>query len=510
MSRRAKRRGSVGEDKRGKLKSMGSKWVWRILSILALGMILAGFGLYSWMQSYLRSDEFRVFIGDSVGGSMGAKAEFELFEWEGMNVRSDGFRSESDGFLQQMNADGLQARLSLAGVRRGVWEVSDLSVSKLNVDLATKRARGAADAVRDDDDESNVPTVQRSEGGFLARLLPDKAELMSAEVMSMDLDLHTSTGGLTATDVAMRVDGGRAAGSYDINLSGGLIESPWFGSPLDLVSARGKYQRGRLFITESQSNVYQHGLLTLDGEIEGQTFGFYGTLKDVGCKELVPEKWKKRISGDVETKFKIRSGKAGPMIQGEIELRRGVLTALPVLDRIAAYANTARFRRLNLSEAKLKFLKEGGRLELTEIVMASEGLVRLEGSLSIVDGKLDGRFDVGISPGTLAHIPGAESKVFIRSNNGLLWSPLRITGTLDAPKEDLSNRMIAAAGERMFELVPETGLMALKFAHDSATKLPAKAVETGVDVIREGGGVIKDGVQGVFDLLPGSPQREEE
>ena len=39
----------------------------RIVAIFALTLILAGFGLYSWMQSYLRSDDFRVFIGDAVG-----------------------------------------------------------------------------------------------------------------------------------------------------------------------------------------------------------------------------------------------------------------------------------------------------------------------------------------------------------------------------------------------------------------------------------------------------------
>jgi hypothetical protein len=81
---------------------------------------------------------------------------------------------------------------------------------------------------------------------------------------------------------------------------------------------------------------------------------------------------------------------------------------------------------------------------------------------------------------------------------------------VDAPKEDLSERMIAAAGERMFELVPETGMKALKFAHDTATQLPQKAIKTGVDVLQEGSGVIQEGpkiiqegVKGVFDLLPG-------
>jgi len=458
------------------------------------------------MRSYLRSDDFRVFIGESVGNVMNADAEFELFEWQGMDVRTDELRAESDGFMRGMKAEGLQARLSLAGVRRGVWEISDLRISKLKVRLAT--ARSGEQLIEEDDCEEEVgptPRVTTSDdAGFLAGLLPDRAELVSVDVMSMDLDLQTSTGGLTATDMVMRVDGDGAAGRYDLHLSEGSIKSSWFGPSLELISARGKYQRGRLFISESRSKVYERGLLLLNGELEGSEFGFYGSLSDVRSEELVPEDWQKRITGDVKMKFKVGSGKKGVITQGEIELKRGVLTALPVLDRIAAYANSRRFRRLNLSEARLKFRREGSRLDLTEIVLASEGLVRLVGSLSIVDGQLDGRFKVGVMPGTLAHIPGAETKVFVRGDKGLLWSSLRITGTIDDPQEDLSDRMIAAAGERMFELVPETGMMALKFAHDSATQLPAKALETGVDVIREGSDTIQEGVRGLFDLIPGS------
>jgi len=123
---------------------------------------------------------------------------------------------------------------------------------------------------------------------------------------------------------------------------------------------------------------------------------------------------------------------------------------------------------------------------------------------------LDGRFRVGIMPGTLAHIPGAESKVFLRGEKGLLWAPLRITGTVDHPEEDLSARMIAAAGERMFELVPETGERALKFAQKTAAELPQNAIDAGSEVIDEGAelihegtDIIREGVGGVLDLIPG-------
>ena len=70
--------------------------------------------------------------------------------------------------------------------------------------------------------------------------------------------------------------------------------------------------------------------------------------------------------------------------------------------------------------------------------------------------------------------------------------------------------MIAAAGERMFEIVPETGKMALKFAHETATELPQKAIDTGSEIIDKGGeiieegtDIIREGVGGVLNLIPG-------
>lgn len=490
------------------------KWVVRIVSVLTCVVILAGFGLYAWLKSYLHSDDFRVFMGGTVGGVMGADAQFELFEWQGMRASTAGLSVENGEVIRQMRADGVQANLGLAGVRRGVWEVSDVRVNKLGLVLDTTGKDGQSGAGAEneaEDDGAHDGVAESAKPGFLERLLPDRAELASVQVFSMNLDLKTAGGGLSATDMAARIDAGSGSAGYDVRLSGGVIDTSWFGSPLHLISARGKYKGGRVFLTESRSKVYKRGLLTLHGEVEGGDFGFLGILSDVRSEELVPEDWQKRITGDLTTRFKVRSAKSGTTTRGELELKNGVLTALPVLDRIAAYADTRRFRRLNLSEARLKFWRTGNRLELTDIVFASEGLVRVVGSLSVVDGRLDGRFRVGIMPGTLAHIPGAETKVFLRGEHGLLWSPLRITGTLDHPQEDLSNRMIAAAGERMFELVPETGKMALKFAHETATDLPQAVLDAGTDVLDEGTGVldggvdiIREGVGDLFDLIPGA------
>ncbi len=513
MSRRSQRRKST---RGGKQRSGVGKWILRILTILLVGVILAGFGVYSWLKSYLHSDDFRVFISETVGDAIGADAHFELFEWQGMDARTAGFVSENGTVIRGIKADGVQARIGLGGIRRGVWEVSDVRINQLDLLL---------DSTSPEEQPSDEPEERQSsavaspeESGFFAGMLPDRAELNSIEVSSANINLKTTGGGLQAKDLAARVDAS-PGGAYDVLLTGGVIDTNWFGSRLDLISARGKWRNGRIFLTNSEAKVYKRGRLTLNGELEGDDFGFYGALTDVRAEELVPPDWEKRIMGNVNAKFKVLSGNENTVLRGKVQLKDGVLTALPVLDTIAAYSNTRRFRRLVLSEATFKFWKEGDRLDIKDIVIASEGLVRVVGNITVNKESLDGRFRVGIVPGTLSHIPGAETKVFLRGDKGLLWAPLHITGTVDNPKEDLTDRMIAAAGERMFELVPETGKMALKFAHDSTVEFPGKAVDAAgkilngdpASAVEEGVGIIRDGAGGLLDLIPGgSPRKEKE
>lgn len=513
MSRRSQSRKSA---RGGKKSSRAGKWVLRISLILLVGVILTGFGVYSWLRSYMHSDDFRIFVSDTVGSALSADAHFELFEWQGMDARTDGFVSENGQNVRAIKADGVQAKIGLGGISRGVWEVSDVRINQLNLLINTFPNEKGDDNKADEDNAKAI--LSSNEPGLLSGWLPDRVEFDSIEVASADINLKTSAGGLRARDLAVRIDSS-SAGAFDILVTGGLIDTNWFGSQLDLISARGKWRNGRIFLTDSRAKVYKRGRLSLNGELEGDEFGLYGSLSDVRAEELVPPNWQKSIMGNLNAKFKVLSGNKNTVLRGKVKLTDGVLTALPILDTIAAYSNTRRFRNLVLSEATFKFWKEGQRLDIKDIVIASEGLVRVVGNITVDKETLNGRFRVGIVPGTLSHIPGAETKVFLRGDKGLLWAPLRITGTLDNPKEDLTDRMIAAAGERMFELVPETGKMALKFAHESAVELPSKAVDAvgkilegdpegavgeGVDIIRKGAG-------SVLDLIPGvAPRKKHE
>ena len=241
-------------------------------------------------------------------------------------------------------------------------------------------------------------------------------------------------------------------------------------------------------------------------------------MRDVACSEILPESWSQRLSGKLAADFSAEDGTAGPVVSGHLDLADGVLTALPILDVLSAYADTTRFRRIALRKAETDFEWEKGNLVLRDLSIESEGLVVLRGGLRMDrDRRLDGRFRLGLVPGILSHIPGAETSVFLPGEKGLLWTDLRITGTMDDPEEDLTARLVEAAGLRMFEVLPESGQRVLKFTKEvvgedlqAHLKKSTDLIQEGRETLREAEDVVRE-VGGIFDVLRGrEPERREE
>ena len=89
----------------------------------------------------------------------------------------------------------------------------------------------------------------------------------------------------------------------------------------------------------------------------------------------------------------------------------------------------------------------GARLEVSEFEIETKGLCRLEGEFSIENENIEGRFKVGAAPDVVDSIPGAREKVFTESRGAYLWTTMRLNGPASHPREDLKQRLVAAAEE---------------------------------------------------------------
>jgi hypothetical protein len=512
MSRRQRKRATAAGT------TVRSRWWARALvAALILGVVAMG-GSYLWLRAWLHGESFRRMLAGQADSALQVSSEFGPFRWSGTRMDTSSFVASGEGLVKSIDSEDLLVEVGLGGWWKGVWQIDDARARRIEVEIDTTAAdRVKAAPLTSDPPPPPAPTPKK----WYDSLIPHEVELKQLELTSSAVKVITRSGPIGIAGVSWHVVPDASKGSYRAEGNDGTVKLPWKWAPrMNLGRARLLYRGDTVYLTGADFQVYDSGRLDLSGEmsVKGEGYTFTGDLRDVYCAEILPEDWKQRLSGKVDAEFTVEGRKAGPAVTGKIQLADGVLTAVPVLDALSAYADTTRFRRLALEEGKTDFAWENGNLALRNLVIASSGLMRLEGALRMdPQERLDGRFRLGIVPGVLARIPGAESVVFSPGERGLLWTDLRITGTRDDPEEDLSKRLVEAAGLRMFEVLPETGERVLKFTKevidgDLETRLQkgAEVINQGRAVIDEAKGVV-DEVEGIFDVLRGKedPKKDE-
>ncbi len=494
MSRRSRKRGHAGR----------SGWLGKTaLALIVIGMVAAA-GLYAMVRGYLHSDAFRRFLSDKVSAAAKVSGEFKPFRWEGLAVDTPAFEATGEGLIKELRVEGLHTEVGVGGLRRGVWEMMGSQVQRLELSLDARNHAGTSAPKIEAKVRPRRETGERQRGW-----LPTEVELKGLDVRELVVRAVLKQGPASVTGMKIHVEptGGKQA--YRAEIGDGDIVLPFDLVPtIRLDRARLRYQDGRVFLTSANAAVWQDGRVEASGEWDSGAgvYSVEGNASGVKCDELFNETWAKRFIGEADTDFTLGNQDGALVARGRLTVSNGTLTALPVLDALAAYADTRRFRVLALTEAHTDWRYQDGEILLSDLVLASEGLVRLEGSIFIRGETLDGSFRLGLAPGTLAKIPGAETEVFSPGGRGLTWTPLRITGTLEDPKEDLTDRLVAAAGLRMFDIIPETGEKVVKYSRSLLGKSPAKVIDRGVEVIQENRDLIQEAA-GVLDGLFGGGKR---
>lgn len=475
---------------------------------LAVGiLVVALLGLsvgYGMLRSYLHSDGFRKFLSAEASQAAGVVGEFGALQWDGLAVGTDSFEATGEGLVSAVRADGMQTEIGLGGVRRGVWEVRGSNVRRLEISVdATRQVAPTTLATERRRQETQKPKR--------ASWLPREAEVDGIVIRKLVVNALLEQGLATVSGLSVTAEQAGAPGTYRAEIEGGSVRLPFTQIPeLRLNRAQARYQDGQVYLTNARAEAWENGRISASGDwdLRARRFTLDGEANGLQCENVLNESWAQRLTGGLESSFVLGNRGGFTTANGQLTVRNGVLTALPVLDALAAYADTRRFRVLTLSDARTKWRWKKDEISLTDLVLASEGLVRLEGSITIRGQEMDGIFRLGLAPGTLSRIPGAETDVFLPGERGLLWTPLRITGTLDDPKEDLTERLMVAAGMRMFDLIPGSGDKVFKFTQSVLGEPSVRTVEKGVKIIEEGGKTVRQ-VGGILDSILGGADRHE-
>ncbi len=438
------------------MRKKGSRLPWILLAVAAL-VLAAGFLIISAkIHGFLRSDAFRQLVADKTGEAFRATATYSPMRWAGSSLFADSLQAEGNpgSIVQSLQADQIRAEVNWRAIWEGAWRVERIDVVSFE---GTFRPGSPDGAGTDVDDSKSAPARG------LPTFLPQRFELGLLNIAQARVGFRGRNGleALAVQNTALQV---RPEGNgWAIDGDGGTLALP-SRPALSITNFSSRIQGPVFFLTESNFRLGDAGKITASGEFASNSrLQVEWTQIDVGT--FLDTAWKSRLSGLFAGSAVLEwpeSGPAAGKAAGTFRLSEGLLQNLPALEKIATFTGAPQFRRMPLQEISGNYQWKGGALGVTNLVIESKGLMRIEGQCDMTaDGALTGTMRVGVTPQTLQWLPGSRERVFTVAQNGYLWTDVRVGGTLQNPTEDLTGRLTAAMkneaihqGEKVLEVLP--------------------------------------------------------
>jgi hypothetical protein len=515
---------------RSKRRSKKSpRWLFALIGlgvIVIVLLLMAPMIVMSWVRGYLQKDAFRGKMEQILGTQMKGTVELGPLRWTGDEVTTlSAAATTATGWKADISS--MHLALDWNAFRDRQWRIIHAGADALDLKFVAPASVGSGNVASTDAlpesleagtasaDSNSIPT-------WLKSYLPNTTTLDGFRFDAFTLNYP---GGWQLKESKLRL-GTWQQGETSVQaiVEGGIFETPvqlpaqLHPMKFNLTRATARLSREDLHLTNATLSWVDDSEISARGHIrpKEKTWELSTHLTGIPLREIVSDDWKLRLTGLLEGDLNI-TGSHGtdPKVEGDVQLKNAALTAMPVLDKLATYTRVERFKRLVLDIATAHVSGSGQTRKLEKIVIQSNGLMRLEGSVTIQAGQIDGRFMVGVTPETLSWIPGAQQHVFTSTNPsapaGMIWTPLHISGSVDSPREDLTERLIGGAGKALLnapaEVVGKAGETLLKpVLGDDLSKKPGEVMKSATEVLTNPGDATQKATEAAgkgIDLLKG-------
>jgi hypothetical protein len=418
--------------------------------------VAALFGGRLWLDAFLQSADFRHFLDRKTSALLHADSRLERLHWEGSEVYSDAL--DGTGYpgspWARIGAEQIRAALNLRALWDGVWRIDSIDLAKVDATLGANAGREQEPAPPAQAEGSAPP-----ETSLLAKLLPTKVEIGKIQVADFSLswgeDQPGASGRLQGAEVAARprpdVRGWVISGR-----KGRLTQTKLPALTLDQFALETNARE--LTVTQAGAQVEGGGEVEFTGsqQLDGdRSLALDAAFDRLPSESFLPADWRARLHGLAVGTVRITGSPGVPdgwQAHGHLDLRDGRLEALPVLDELAVFTATVRFRQAALETASADFDWRAGLLTVSHLVLESEGLIRLEGGFTVRDERIDGVLQVGVARSAGRLLGGVGARVFDEpERDGYLWTSVRLSGYARDPHEDLTARLVQATQEEVVE-----------------------------------------------------------
>jgi len=450
------------------VKGMIGKVVWISLGTLVFLALLAAFVGNFWLGRYLRSEPFREMVSQRASNALKVDGQFDRLRWEGSSVYSEDFRATGrpGQATEAINANRIRANFNFRSLLNGEWRLEELDIGRLEVDFAGAAAPAAPPEVGD------IPAPVKGTEMSLPSWIPTRFSL--GKIQAESASFRAPGGTLTNSSLQARLDGN----IWQINGRGGELQLSDF-PLLKMKDFSLRISDDTIYLTSSEATLGRSGVVRGSGEViqRSRRYGLRFDWQNVATQDVLPEKAKAHLQGILRGEAVAEGSNESPgKVTGNFYLSDGLIEGLKVLDQLATFTGTPQFKRMALQEVSGNFTTSQGATSISQFVLESKGLLRVEGTFTVgADDSLEGDLEVGLSNQTLRWLPGSRERVFTTSRNGYVWAPLRLGGTIHSPTENLSARLAGAVA--------------------------AQTIETGADVIRQSPDAVREGINTALDIL---------
>jgi hypothetical protein len=385
------------------------------------------------LTRYVESDAFRKEMEqETAKGLHFPEARYAPIRRSGtLTAQSDSFKADNgERAIKSLDAHGITAKFDPWGVFLRQWRFTDVRVQSGDVEIQIYEANPEA-----------VPGKP-----WFAIFLPNRVylEKIESEQANITWRFRGGRAGFFGTKLLITPNGP----DFEYVATGGRLKM----APVPDLDLR----RTHLLITKRLLTLYDLDLASdsrSDESIRAEGHAGLGQDKSIDVKanfnsvpicQWLPAEWKGRLKGSAFGDIrctgkdpKLESSSGG----GSLRIHNGRVDDVPFLDKLAELAQKKSFERLDLNECSLDFAWRYPEIDIKDITIEEKGKFRIEGDISIKRRLLRGTIRLGLTREYLDWLPNPE-EVFNRRLNGYLWTDVHLSGTIDEPKQDLSQRIV--------------------------------------------------------------------
>jgi len=406
-------------------------WAVATVAILLIAGVMGIAWLNPRLTHHIESDRFRVALEkETAKGLHFPSGQYASIHRTGfLSATSDKFRAENGRkAMKSMDAHGITAKLNPLGFFLRRWQLDEVHIQSGEVEIQTY-----------------APTPEPSPAKpWFHIFLPQRVylKLVESEPADVTWRFRGEKGGFFGTRLVITPHGR----DFNYQATGGTLKM----ALIPNLQLRDTH----LLITKKLLSLYhldlqsgENGHIHAEGAAgtsEDRSVNFNFSFERVPVEEWLPRQWREHVKGKASGKI-LWHGKNTKLESsaGEATLRidDGRIIQLPFLENVAKITNEKALERLILNDCSFALAWNYPAAEIRDIAIEERGKFRAQGTMRIENKELSGAIELGVVRHLLDWLPKPE-EVFPREHDGYLWTTVHLSGTTDAPEQDLSPRVV--------------------------------------------------------------------